>query len=187
MCDGGTYYSKSAETGADTIYTALFNAIGTLYGTGDLANTFKVPDLRKKFIQGSTEESGLTSGSVLEAGLPDHDHKYTEASHTHSFSSGTFNEINGSIGTNNNYSNSSADGVFSYEYSSPRKKAGSLDGTGVKFTFKATPSYKSGYEPSVNNATETGTVNNASIQNDVYGKSTTVQPASICINYVIKY
>lgn len=35
--------------------------------------------------------------------------------------------------------------------------------------------------------TPAGTINKASVDNSLYGASTTVQPASACINYIIKY
>jgi microcystin-dependent protein len=52
-----------------TTYSALFSAIGTLYGTGDGSTTFTLPNMTDKFIQGSG-----TSGTVKNAGLPDHRH-----------------------------------------------------------------------------------------------------------------
>jgi microcystin-dependent protein len=43
----------------------LFSVIGTTYGSGDGTDTFNLPNLTDKFIQGNA-----TSGSVKEAGLP---------------------------------------------------------------------------------------------------------------------
>lgn len=48
-----------------TTYAALFAAIGTIYGKGDGSTTFNLPNLTKKFIQGSG-----TAGTVKAAGLP---------------------------------------------------------------------------------------------------------------------
>lgn len=48
-----------------TTYDNLFNVIGTLYGEGDGINTFNLPDLTDRFIQGSD-----TAGTVKSAGLP---------------------------------------------------------------------------------------------------------------------
>lgn len=48
-----------------TTYSELFNAIGTLFGSGDGSTTFNIPDLIDKFIQGHT-----TVGTVRYAGLP---------------------------------------------------------------------------------------------------------------------
>lgn len=48
-----------------TTYAALFAAIGTLYGGGDGASTFNVPNLTDRFIQGNN-----TAGTAKNAGLP---------------------------------------------------------------------------------------------------------------------
>lgn len=57
VCDG------SLKSRAD--YAALFAAIGTLYGAGDGATTFKLPDLRGEFIRGSDGGRGIDPGRVL--------------------------------------------------------------------------------------------------------------------------
>ena len=57
LCDGSAI---SRET-----YSALFDAVGTTYGTGDGSTTFNVPDLVDKFVEGSA-----TAGTVKAAGLP---------------------------------------------------------------------------------------------------------------------
>lgn len=57
LCDGS---AVSRETYAD-----LFAVIGTTYGAGDGSNTFNVPDLADRFIQGNA-----VSGTALAAGLP---------------------------------------------------------------------------------------------------------------------
>ena len=44
-----------------TTYTALFNAIGTTFGSGD-GSTFGIPDLRGKFIRGWDDGRGIDSG-----------------------------------------------------------------------------------------------------------------------------
>ena len=48
-----------------TTYSALFTAIGTLYGEGDGTSTFNLPDLTGRVVQGSA-----TAGTALAAGLP---------------------------------------------------------------------------------------------------------------------
>ena len=57
VCNGGAI--------SRTTYSALFDVIGTTYGSGDGSTTFNLPDLTDKFLQGST-----TSGTVKDAGLP---------------------------------------------------------------------------------------------------------------------
>lgn len=57
LCDGA---AVSRET-----YAALFNVIGTTYGSGNGSTTFNLPNLVDKFVEGSA-----TSGTVKTAGLP---------------------------------------------------------------------------------------------------------------------
>ena len=51
-----------------TTYAELFAAIGTLYGEGDGTDTFALPDLRNRFMQGAGDDS---AGTVKVPGLPD--------------------------------------------------------------------------------------------------------------------
>lgn len=48
-----------------TTYDNLFGVIGTLYGEGDGINTFNLPDLTDRFLEGSS-----TAGNSIDAGLP---------------------------------------------------------------------------------------------------------------------
>lgn len=57
LCNGA---AVSRET-----YAALFNIIGTTYGSGNDSTTFNLPNLADKFIQGNA-----TAGTVKAAGLP---------------------------------------------------------------------------------------------------------------------
>ena len=57
VCNGGEI--------SRTTYSALFDVIGTTYGSGDGSTTFNLPNLTDRFLQGST-----TSGTVKNAGLP---------------------------------------------------------------------------------------------------------------------
>lgn len=57
LCDGSAV--------SRTTYAALFEAIGTTYGSGDGSTTFNLPNLTDKFIQGNS-----TSGTAKAAGLP---------------------------------------------------------------------------------------------------------------------
>lgn len=59
------YLSCDGSQVSRTTYKKLFDAIGTTYGTGDGSTTFNLPNLTKKFIQGSD-----TVGTVKSAGLP---------------------------------------------------------------------------------------------------------------------
>lgn len=48
-----------------TVYSALFAAIGTLYGSGNGSTTFHLPDLRAEFIRGLDNGRGVDSGRSL--------------------------------------------------------------------------------------------------------------------------
>ena len=48
-----------------TTYAGLFNAIGTVYGAGDGATTFKLPDLRGQFLRGWDGAAGVDPGRVI--------------------------------------------------------------------------------------------------------------------------
>ena len=49
-------------------YAALFAAIGTVYGAGDGATTFKLPDLRGEFVRGLDSGRGIDAGRALGSG-----------------------------------------------------------------------------------------------------------------------
>ena len=66
-----------------TTYAALFNAIGTTFGTGDGSTTFNLPDLRGEFIRGWDNgrgvDSGRTFGSAQSHQMQSHVHTYPNA------------------------------------------------------------------------------------------------------------
>jgi len=67
-------------------YGALFAAIGTTYGAGDLSTTFNLPDLRGYFVRGSgTNSDGTASGSF---GAKQAD-EFKRHTHTYTFKSTT--------------------------------------------------------------------------------------------------
>lgn len=47
------------------IYAALFLEIGTIYGVGDGATTFNLPDLRGEFMRGFDDGRGIDSGRAI--------------------------------------------------------------------------------------------------------------------------
>jgi hypothetical protein len=51
-----------------TTYAKLFAAIGTIWGNGDGATTFNLPDFRKRFPEGANSASEV--GQYVQAGLP---------------------------------------------------------------------------------------------------------------------
>ena len=61
-----------------TTYAKLFAAIGTLYGAGDGATTFNLPDMRDRFAEGAGTYS---VGTAVEAGLPNITGEFTTHNH----------------------------------------------------------------------------------------------------------
>ena len=57
ICDGSTV--------SRTTYSALFAAIGTVYGAGDGSSTFKIPDLRGEFVRGLDAGRGVDASRAL--------------------------------------------------------------------------------------------------------------------------
>lgn len=61
-----------------TTYSALFTAIGTLYGVGDGSTTFNVPDLRGEFLRAWDDSRGVDParafGSAQGDQVKDHNH-----------------------------------------------------------------------------------------------------------------
>lgn len=54
-----------------TDYAGLFAEIGTIYGVGDGATTFNLPDLRGEFVRGLDNGRGVDIGRVLGGGQLD--------------------------------------------------------------------------------------------------------------------
>lgn len=119
-----------------TTYATLFAAIGTKWGAGDGKTTFKLPDLRKRHLEGANTTSEV--GGYLEAGLPN--------------ITGSFISV---------WSNNPVSGAFSRSSGSGHTKEGTdNDGQTIKF--------------------------DASVVSGAYGASTTVQPASAKVLFIVK-
>ncbi len=130
-----------------TTYAKLFAAIGTLYGAGDGATTFNLPDMRDKFAEGS---GTYTVGTAVEAGLPN---------------------IIGSV--------KSLMSPTSEAWSVSSYTSGAFTAGNVK---KLSSDITSG-----SSDTEFDLSFIASLSSSIYGNSTTVQPLSLILNYIIKY
>lgn len=59
------YLECNGATVSRTTYATLFAAIGSTYGAGDGATTFKVPDLRGEFLRGADRGRGVDSGRAV--------------------------------------------------------------------------------------------------------------------------
>lgn len=171
----GSEYSSTEENGK---YKALYDTIGTIYGVGSESTSFKVPDLRRRFVEGVSNSNIL--GTALDAGLPNHKHTFTGTA-VNSVSAGSHKHKEG-------YKRiwDSADG----EYGVAETKIACSNYPMRRYENAATY-YNLDKTTSVGAHTHTfvakGTLDNASAHNNIYGKSTTVQPASVCLNYIIRY
>ena len=127
LCDGATYQTSQ--------YPKLASVLGA---TGD---TFKVPNLVGRFLEGAN----ANVGTYKDAGLPN---------------------ITGSIGVAVGDRNIATEAFYNNGNAGQSKTSGaSLDGE----YYTATKTF------------------NASRSSNIYGKSSTVQPASFTVNYIIKY
>lgn len=120
LCDGSAY--------SRTQYAELFSVIGTTYGAGDGSTTFNVPDIRDRYILGTTSDAQLgvivnasnTNMATLEpANIPLHTHTYDGYTpyHGHNHGGVTQDYDPGYLSTSGSYShlggsnnNDSADG-----------------------------------------------------------------------------
>lgn len=198
LCDGSEYSS----TEEDGKYKELYDIIGTTFGVGSSADSFKVPDCRERFIEGASSTKSV--GDKFDAKIPVHKHSFTgtaatstsQGSHTHTRGDMSFYGSvkhwaysNGSegqtIGEKSGVFTSTRLGSDSWGVS----YGGNAGGT-QRLTFNANNGW-SGSSSEVGNHshafTAKGTLDNASAHNSVYGKSTTVQPAAVAMNYVIRY
>jgi len=62
LCDGAAV--------SRTMYNELFDAIGTIYGAGDGATTFNLPDLRGRFLRGYLQNTSAEIGTAQEDAVP---------------------------------------------------------------------------------------------------------------------
>lgn len=168
-----------------TLYPKLFAAIGTVYGKGNGSTTFNLPNLAGKFIQGAAQASD--AGTAHEAGLPaiTHNHTVTAAnagSHTHTrgtmeiLASGFMGETINS-GGGGDFANQ-ATGALSYSGSGKYGLDGAIDKNNATGYFKASDAW-TGATSSNGSHSHTMTVGNNTTVNAIYGKSSTVQPASL--------
>ena len=171
LCDG-TAISRIT-------YLNLYNIIGTNFGSGDGINTFNLPDLRSKFLYGSssTNTIGVSGGNsnvtLTSDNLPSHTHTaslsgtttsssttgITDSGHSHG---GTFYVLQTHVGTPDN----GQVVITSYDYS--------------KSTLT---SYASINDPGHSHDFNSASVSIGSTGN---GNAFSILPSYITINYIIK-
>jgi phage-related tail fiber protein len=81
------YLAADSSAVSRTAYSTLFNAIGTIYGTGDGATTFNLPDGRGVSARGLDNGRGLDPGRMLGSYQADmymaHNHPVYDPGHVH--------------------------------------------------------------------------------------------------------
>ena len=155
-------------------YADLFDTIGTIYGDGDKVTTFNLPNLTSRFIEGGN----TSTGTYKAAGLPNHNHTFT----------GTETQTGK---WNSTYARYDADGSHSHSWT---QNVTNKSGTDTKTVLsssenRGSTTMSTGTTGSNHKHyfTAAGTIDYASSHNALYGKSTTVQPASLVMMYIIKY
>lgn len=194
-CDG-TAYSYTADGGK---YKSLFDVIGTTFGTGTEGSTFKVPDMTNRFVEGASSTSGHTLGSYVEAGIPNHTHTFTGTSvntgskNNHKHTRGTMEIVGQVNGRSFGRGSVTASGALKSSYiggnCSNSSWSGGNKNTYIVFdTNNATWTGELSYAGNHSHKfTAKGTIGNASANQATYGKSTTVQPKALMVNYIIRY
>lgn len=190
----GAELSSTTEGGK---YKALYDVIGSLYGTGSTGGSFKLPDLRDRFIEGAS--STHTLGTYVEASLPDHSHTFTGTSvntgskNNHKHTRGTMEIVGQVSGRSFGRASVSATGALKSSYiggnCSNSSWTGGNSNSYINFdTNNATWTGELSYAGNHSHKfTAKGTIGNASDNQATYGKSSTVQPKALMLNYIIKY
>jgi microcystin-dependent protein len=95
LVDGG-WLKADGTAVSRSIYAALFNRYGTLYGVGDGATTFNLPDARGRAIfgAGTVVALGATDGHAEATRGPGHKHGIVAGgSHGHGFTQADLNQL----------------------------------------------------------------------------------------------
>jgi microcystin-dependent protein len=95
------YFECNGQAISRTAYATLFATIGVVFGSGDGATTFNLPDLRGQFVRGWDDSAGIDPGRVFGSNQsgsnlahnhtltdPGHGHGVNDPSHTHGWTGG---------------------------------------------------------------------------------------------------
>jgi len=182
LCDGAAV--------SRTTYAALFAAVGTIYGAGDNATTFNVPDLRNQFIRGldstiralGSTQAGSFAAHTHPVSDPGHTHGASQASHSHSITTGSHGHTINDPGHSHSQTVSATPGSgFAYGTGNVANGTTGASGTGI----------------SINNAGNLGGSSDAQTPNVTVAAATTGEtigstggtetvPQNIALAYYIK-
>lgn len=190
LCDGAAYDQSD--------YPELYEVIGDLYRTTATGGSFNVPDLRERFVEGSGI-GNYDVGKNVEPSIPSHKHSFTgtaatstsQGSHTHT--RGDMNITCDSFMWAYGYGNCDSNwqgcitSASGYNNNVPNMYNGSVAHYGT-IQLDASKGWI-GASSQVGNHTHTftakGTVGKAGDSLAIY-KGTTVQPKSVCMNFIIR-
>jgi microcystin-dependent protein len=123
-----------------TTYSSLYSVIGTLYGSGDGANTFNLPDCRERII-GGKGGSGWASGLNAKGGEATHALTTAElAAHSHTVDAVTIGAITSGAGTSHTHGNT---GATSHTHTTQANGTGATGNQNVDHTHSGTTSGES--------------------------------------------
>ena len=127
----GGYFECNGDSINRADYPALFEQIGTTYGTPENEDTFYLPDLRGEFVRGwahgrSDADDGRSIGTFQNYQNESHNHSATvvESNHSHAYTSPT-------VGTNPNLKNDSYGSAVEWPTNNGATTAGAKTGLAV--------------------------------------------------------
>ena len=188
LCDGRAV--------SRTTYSALFAAIGTIYGSGDGATTFNLPNGNGRTLQGTNTVSQV--GTYKSAGLPGITHSHsgsTGSAGAHTHTKGTMRitgNVTGNPGDNEPlFFADEATSSGALAVSNPVTKpngAGYESNTGYNtLSFDTNSGGWTGATSSDGAHTHSFTTGSNTGVNAIYGASSTVQPPAMIGMLIIKY
>ncbi len=141
--------------------------------------------MRNRFIEGASNTTGHQLGNYVSAGIPKINLVTSSSgSHNHTF---TGNAITGSLSASGNSLSSSSSitntGCLSFSDFSLRSAAGNSSYS----NYPGTISFSATVKGTLNDEANHSHTITAQSSETIYGKSTTVQPKALMLNYLIKY
>lgn len=208
ICDGSAV--------SRTTYEKLFSIIGTTFGTGDGSTTFNLPNMKDKFVMGTSSNAALASTggaatvTLTVAQMPSHthtqnshnhtqnSHNHTQNGHTHTLNGHThgFSGTTSESGWHTHWCTTYNGATGGYEYVRPNGWSGQNGDRAIAGNGNHTHSYSGTTGGNSGNTSSTTATNNATTatnqattatnQNTGGGEAHTNIPPYISMNYIIR-